>query len=284
MYQTLITPTQLRALPIEHLVILDCRFQLEQADYGRAAYDAGHIPHAHYLHLDYHLSGSKTGSNGRHPLPDSSRFATDMGAIGISTDTQVVVYDDAAGQYAARAWWLLRWLGHSAVAVLDGGFAAWLAAGGESCSDAAQRHPCRFGYHPALTTTVSVDEVMANLNKPEFTVVDARSAERYHGQGETLDPVAGHIPGALNRFFMQNLQADKRFKSAEVLRAEWQQLLGEEMAPDNIVHQCGSGVTACHNLLAMEHAGLTGSRLYPGSWSEWCSDAERPVERSESRC
>ncbi|MCD5363342.1 sulfurtransferase [Chromobacterium aquaticum] len=278
MYQTLISAEQLATLPDENLVILDCRFRLEQPDYGLAAYEAGHLPGAHYLHLDYHLSGSKTGDNGRHPLPDGSRLAVDLGAIGVTPGTQVVAYDDMAGQYAARAWWLLRWLGHPAVAVLDGGIAAWSQAGHALSSEAGQRRPCRFSVRAPLVDSVDAAAVLTNIEQPAFTVVDARSAERFRGEGETLDPVGGHIPGAANRFFMHNVDAENRFKSAQQLRAEWQALLGE-FDPASIVHQCGSGVTACHNLLAMSHAGFAGSRLYPGSWSEWCSDPARPVER-----
>lgn len=278
MHQTLISAEQLAALPAERLVILDCRFRLEQADYGLTVYEAGHLPNAHYLNLEYHLSGSKTGDNGRHPLPDGSRLAVDFGAIGITPDTQVVAYDDDAGQYAARAWWLLRWLGHSAVAVLDGGIQAWTRAGYALDKQAAERRPCRFSIRPALEDTVDASAVLANIEQAAFTVVDARSAERYRGEGETLDPVGGHIPGAANRFFMHNVDADNRFKPVEQLRAEWLAVLGDA-DPTSIVHQCGSGVTACHNLLAMRHAGFEGARLYPGSWSEWCSDPTRPVAR-----
>ena len=279
MYTTLISPAQLAGLPAERLVVLDCRFQLDQPDYGHAAYSAAHIPGAHYLHLDYHLSGSKNGHNGRHPLPDGQRLAVDLGAIGVDEDTQVVAYDDGAGQYAARAWWLLRWLGHEKVAVLDGGFAAWRDGGGAVDAETPQRRSCRFAIRPPLQQTVDAGAVQANLAIRDFTVVDARSAERFRGVGETIDPVAGHIPGAANRFFMNNLDAGQRYKPAAQLRAEWEALLGAGFDPAAIVHQCGSGVTACQNLLAMEIAGFAGSRLYPGSWSEWCSDPARPVER-----
>nr|WP_199066771.1 sulfurtransferase [Chromobacterium sp. ASV5] len=277
MYTTLITCSQLMAAPSDSLIVLDCRFQLDNPDYGHAAYDAGHLPGAHYLHLDYHLSGSKNGGNGRHPLPDGQRLAVDLGAIGVQPDSQVVIYDDGVGQYAARAWWLLRWLGHGKAAVLDGGLAAWKQAGGALSVEAPHRQPRRFSIRAALAQTVDANAVLANLDAPTFTVVDARSHERFRGIGETLDPVAGHIPGAANRFFMDNLTPAQRFKTPAQLRAEWQALLGEGFDPARIVHQCGSGVTACHNLLAMEIAGLPGSRLYPGSWSEWCSDPARPV-------
>ncbi|WP_374557566.1 sulfurtransferase [Aquitalea pelogenes] len=278
MYTTLISPTQLQTLDPEHTVILDCRFQLTDPEYGSHAYEAGHIPGALYLNLDYHLSGVKTGSNGRHPLPDGQRLAVDLGAAGITADVQVVCYDDAGGMYAARAWMLLRWLGHAAVAVLDGGIQAWQQAGATLETDKKRHMPRRFPVKASLIETVDADQVLANLEEQDFVVVDARSPERFRGEGETMDPVGGHIPGARNRFFQHNLDGNGRFKDPATLRSEWEAVLAG-ISPEEIVHQCGSGVTACHNLLAMEHAGLTGSRLYPGSWSEWCSDPERPVAR-----
>ncbi|QBJ77662.1 MULTISPECIES: sulfurtransferase [Aquitalea] len=278
MYTTLISPAQLQTLDPEHTVILDCRFQLTDPEYGSHAYEAGHIPGALYLNLDYHLSGVKTGSNGRHPLPDGQRLAVDLGAAGITADVQVVCYDDAGGMYAARAWMLLRWLGHAAVAVLDGGIQAWQQAGATLETDKKRHMPRRFPVKASLIETVDADQVLANLEEQDFVVVDARSPERFRGEGETMDPVGGHIPGARNRFFQHNLDGNGRFKDPATLRSEWEAVLAG-ISPEEIVHQCGSGVTACHNLLAMEHAGLTGSRLYPGSWSEWCSDPERPVAR-----
>lgn len=274
MYRTLVNASQLAALG-DDVVLLDCRFQLADPDYGHHAYDAGHLPGAHYLHLDYHLSGTKSGSNGRHPLPDGQRLAVVLGSLGVGPDTQVVTYDDAGGVYAARAWWLLRWLGHEAVAVLDGGVAAWTEAGLPLTQDAPERRATRFVIREALESSVDADDVLANLDAPRFTLVDARSPERYAGQGETMDPVAGHIPGALNRFFQHNLDG-ALFKDSEALRTDWQAVLGGR-APQDVVLYCGSGVTACHNRLAMEHAGLPGARLYPGSWSEWCADPARPV-------
>ncbi|MCW3481771.1 sulfurtransferase [Neisseriaceae bacterium JH1-16] len=278
MYTTLISAEQLAALPSAQTVILDCRFQLTDSGWGQQAYDAGHLPDAHYLNLDYHLSGTKTGQNGRHPLPDGQRLAVVLGALGVTPATQVVVYDDLGGQYAARAWWLLKWLGHDAVAVLDGGLPAWQANGGVLTTEAPASHPTRFAPKSARVGSVDVDAVLANLDQDDFLVVDARAPGRYRGEGETIDPVGGHIPGAANRFFQDNLGADGRFKPVDQLRAEWQAVIGER-EPAEVVHQCGSGVTACVNLLAMEHAGLAGSRLYPGSWSEWCSDPARPVAR-----
>ncbi|MEQ6289692.1 sulfurtransferase [Vogesella sp. GCM10023246] len=275
MYRTLISAAQLQQLDPAALVILDCRFQLADPAYGPTVYEAGHLPGAQYLHLDYHLSGAKNGSNGRHPLPDGQRLAVNFGALGIGPDTQVVAYDDAGGMYAARAWWLLRWLGHEAVAVLDGGFQAWQAVNGEISTEVPEKRSTRFVMRPALEDIVEVEQLAANLGKPGYQLVDARAPDRFAGLNETLDPVGGHIPGARNRFFQLNLQ-DGQFKPAAALAAEWQALLGDTPA-DEVVLYCGSGVTACHNKLALEHAGLSGARLYPGSWSEWCSDSERPV-------
>jgi len=277
MFNTIISAERLLAERIPSWVLLDCRFSLDAPEQGEHAYRNGHLPDAHYLNLDYHLSGTKTGDNGRHPLPDGQRLAVDLGAQGISADTQVIIYDDAAGIYAARAWWLLRWLGHESVAVLDGGLAAYLAAGGQLDTEPPKRHTRLFNARAALAHAVTVDEVVDNLTSDAFTVVDARAAERYRGQNETLDPIGGHIPGAKNRFFRDNLDQNSCFKSPEQLRHDWLQVLGTETESDTVVHQCGSGVSACVNLLAMEVAGLGGSRLYPGSWSEWCADRARPI-------
>lgn len=275
MYRTLISADALLQHDTADLVLLDCRFQLADPSYGPTVYEAGHLPGAHYLHLDYHLSGAKNGNNGRHPLPDGQRLAVNFGALGIGPNTQVVTYDDAGGMYAARAWWLLRWLGHEAVAVLDGGFQAWQAAGGAVTTDAPEKNSTRFVMRPALEQLFDVDMVAANLEKAERVLIDARAPDRFAGQNETLDPVAGHIPGARNRFFQLNMQ-DGRFKPAEMLTEEWQAVLGDTAASDVVLY-CGSGVTACHNRLAMAHAGLDGAALYAGSWSEWCSDDSRPV-------
>lgn len=276
MYQTLISASELKALPAGQVVIVDCRHQLTDPAYGRAAYAAGHLPGAHFLHLDDDLSGPKSGRNGRHPLPDADILAAKLGRLGIGGNTQVVAYDDAGGMYAARLWWLLNWLGHSAVAVLDGGVKAWLAAGGTLTDQLVEAVPTVFTRGAARMQTVNADALLSNLDGSALLVVDARSPDRYAGQNETIDPVAGHIPGAANRFFQQNLASDGTFKSPDVLRAEWGTILDGREAT-TIIQQCGSGVTACHNLLAMTHAGLPGSRLYPGSWSEWCSDPARPV-------
>jgi thiosulfate/3-mercaptopyruvate sulfurtransferase len=272
----LIQPDELAArLGESGLLICDCRHDLVDAEAGRRAYALGHVPGAHFLHLDDDLSGPRTGSNGRHPLPDPQRFAQRMAAIGLAPDVEVVAYDASGGAFAARLWWLLRWLGHDRVRVLDGGWPAWMAVGGEVSVASAQQVPKAWEAIPR-PWTVSVHDVVANLTRRAFQLIDARAPGRFAGEGETLDPVAGHIPGARNRFFQLNLDGSGRFKSPEQLRAEWQPVLAG-LSPDQIVHQCGSGVTACHNLLALELAGYSGSRLYPGSWSEWCSDPTRPI-------
>lgn len=262
-------------------VVIDARFDLGQPAAGQTAYVAGHVPGARYAHLDTDLSGSKSGTNGRHPLPDRAAFAAWAGAQGIAPGVQVVAYDDQGGAYAARLWWMLRWLGHDAVAVLDGGFSAWRAAGG-AVDAAAAGVPAPSAAYPAAypataepaMPTLDAAALLAQLGR--VRLVDARAGERFRGEVEPLDPVAGHIPGATLRCFKDNLQADGRFKPSEVLHAEFA-AWGTPAA--EVVHQCGSGVTACHNLLAMAHAGLPGSRLYPGSWSEWCADPSRPVAR-----
>lgn len=255
--------------------VVDCRHDLANPGFGRAAYLDGHLPGALFLHLDDDLSGPRTGSNGRHPLPDPLVLAKRLSDCGIGNDTQVVAYDDAGGMYAARLWELLRWLGHGRVAVLDGGYRAWCDAARPVTTEVRPAIPREFGVR-VQPLMVGVTDVMNHLGEPSMLIVDARSPDRFRGENETLDPVGGHIPGAVNRFFRDNLAADGRFKPAAELRSAFLSLLAGRQ-PETLVHQCGSGVTACHNLLAMEHAGLPGSRLYAGSWSEWCADPARPV-------
>lgn len=255
--------------------VFDCRHQLADPAAGEAAYAAGHLPGASFLHLDRDLSGPLTGSNGRHPLPDPQRLAARLAAAGVSNTTQVVAYDDAGGMIAGRLWWLLRWLGHERVALLDGGIQGWQAAGRPLSRAVPQPAPAVFAAAPR-DWVVDAETVLANLDGGELCVVDARSPDRFRGENETLDRVGGHIPGARNRFFRDNLDADGCFRPAAELRREFSALLAG-VAPAQVVMQCGSGVSACHNLLAMEIAGLPGARLYAGSWSEWCSDPARPV-------
>ena len=277
-YTTLISAEQTRDLLAKKapLVLLDCGFDLSDTTAGERAWTAGHLPGAFHAHLDRDLSGARTGRNGRHPLPAREDLAATMGRWGIAPGVQVVVYDAQGGAYAARAWWLSRWLGHDAVAMLDGGVAAWLAAGGTldtTVPTAAVQAPYPAAH--AAMPTMTADELLAQLGK--VTLFDARAGERFRGEVEPLDPVAGHIPGATLRFFRDNLGADGRFKPAAQLRREYAAL---GAGTGTVVHQCGSGVTACHNLLAMVCAGYDGGLLYPGSWSEWCSDPSRPVARA----
>lgn len=271
-YRTLIQPAELDALLREapaRVVVFDCSFDLAAPAAGRGVFAAGHLPGARYLHLDEDLSGPKTGQGGRHPLPTREAFAARLRQHGVHHDTQVVAYDGAGGMYAARLWWMLRWLGHADVALLDGGLAAWKAQGLPLASgDAAPAHAGDLAPRPALVTTVDRQALLANLDQPTLLVVDARSPDRFRGENETLDPVGGRIPGAVNRFFKDNLGADGRFKPAAQLRAEFEAVTGGRPAT-GLAMQCGSGVTACHSLLALEVAGLTGAALYPGSWSDW---------------
>jgi len=281
-----VDPAALHAmLGANDLCILDCRFDLAQPDLGQEQFTQGHIARAQYVSLDRDLSGPKTGSNGRHPLPDRSALAQRCAAWGIGPGTQVVVYDASDGSYAARAWWLLRWLGHAAVAVLDGGWPAWLAAGYAVSRDSAPVRPARFVAGRTLQTVAELASVqayaaaaLAGRAAPASgaLVLDARAPDRYEGRNETLDPVGGHIPGAHNRFWKLNLDTRGRFKPGAQLRAEYTALLGAR-APAEVILQCGSGVTACHDALALHLAGLQGAALFPGSWSQWVADPARPV-------
>ena len=275
-YTTLVAAATLAAhLDDPAWLVIDVRHQLADTGYGECVYAENHIPGAVFLHCDCDLSGPMTGSNGRHPLPAVEKLAARLGEIGIGPQTQVVIYDDAQGMIAGRLWWLLRWLGHEQVAVLDGGLQAWQAAGRALTTELPLLRPTTFTAK-VRDTMVDADYVQAFLQTSRMHLVDARSPDRFRGENETIDPVGGHIPGAVNRFFRENLRADGRFKPAAELRAEWLMVLAGA-SPEQVVHQCGSGVSACHNILAMEIAGLPGSRLYAGSWSEWCTDCGRPV-------
>ncbi len=257
-------------------IVFDTRHDLANTQKGRDLWKAAHVPGAYFMHLDEDLSGAKTGRNGRHPLPPLADFAARMNRCGVAPGRQVVVYDDGGGSFAVRLWWMLRWLGHDRVALLDGGFAAWKREG--RALDAAVPAPRegKFQPRPQASATVDAGHVLSILGKPGSLLMDARAATRFLGENETLDPVAGHIPGSVNRFWQHNLGYDGKFLTPEELHAEFLDVLGD-LDPAQVVHSCGSGVTACHNLFAMELAGLAGSRLYPGSWSEWCSDPSRPV-------
>ena len=278
----LISAPALRALlhSGERLLVCDCSFDLADPAKGRATHLAGRIPDAVYLHLDDDLSATKTGRNGRHPLPERAAFAARMAALGCHDGLRVVAYDAQGGMYAARLWWMLRWLGHGQVQVLDGGLAAWDAAGGALQSGPmVARLPqsaATLSVHVPLVSVLDFDAVLAGLGQADRLIVDARAPDRFRGENETLDPVGGHIPGAANRFFRDNLQPSGLFKPAAQLRREWQAVMGTRPSAA-LVQQCGSGVTACHNLLAMAVAGLDGAALYAGSWSEWCSRDNAPV-------
>ena len=258
-------------------VIFDCRHDLFDAAKGAADYAAGHIEGAHFAAVDGDLSGTKTGQNGRHPLPRPEAFAAFLARHGVTENSRVVAYDDVGGQYAARLWWMARWIGFDRVAVLDGGWAKWNAEG-RGVVDTVETVPRAGAVSVQVNPDLLVkgDEVMSNLDGGPLLVIDARAGERYRGEVEPLDRVAGHIPGAVNRVFKLNLNDDLTVRAPGELRAEFTHLIGQR-APVEVVHQCGSGITACVNLLAMEHAGLRGSKLYAGSWSEWSSDPTRPV-------
>jgi thiosulfate/3-mercaptopyruvate sulfurtransferase len=258
--------------------VFDCRHQLTDAAYGERVYAEGHVPGAFLMRMDSDLSGVKTGKNGRHPLPDLDLFMAKLGAAGVSRQTQVVVYDDAGGMVAARLWWMLRWLGHEQVAVLDGGINQWVKQGRPVSSELPHSAPAVFAGQPRADWVVTAADVLATLSTSDACIVDARAPDRFRGENETLDPVGGHIPGARNRFFKDNLDAEGLFRSAAELRPEFLGVFAG-VAPENAIMQCGSGVSACHNLLALDVAGLHGARLYVGSWSEWCSDPARPVAR-----
>ncbi|MBK8063734.1 MAG: sulfurtransferase [Betaproteobacteria bacterium] len=255
--------------------ILDLRYDLANHALGAQLYAQSHIPGATFISMEGELSGPKGPRTGRHPLPEPAAFLAMLGAKGLRNNQQIVIYDAAGGMTAGRLWWMLRWIGHDKVAVLDGGFQKW-GREGRPVTDKVPSHPASVFSGTPQAMSVDADFVLANLGKPEVTVLDARAAGRYAGEGETIDPVGGHIPGALNRPYVQNLDAEGCFKKPEVLAAEYAALLGNR-TPAQIVHQCGSGVSACHNIIAMELAGLSGSRLYPGSWSEWCKDPARPM-------
>jgi thiosulfate/3-mercaptopyruvate sulfurtransferase len=259
-------------------VLFDCRFSLADPAAGHRAYAAGHLPGAIYAHLDLHLSGPITANSGRHPLPDPKRLTAWLGACGVDAETHVVLYDDQGGAFAARLWWLLRWLGHRRVAVLDGGLQAWQQTGGELTQQEPVPSPTRFTGRPDDALWIATADLAASLVAPApgVQVVDARAPERFRGEQEPIDPVAGHIPGAINLPFAGNLDVDGRFLTPATLRKRFSDALGDT-PPSQVAHSCGSGVNACHNLFAMELAGLTGSRLYAGSWSEWIRAPERPV-------
>jgi thiosulfate/3-mercaptopyruvate sulfurtransferase len=282
MSKTLVEPLELAArLDDPSWAIIDCRFELARPAWGAGAFAAGHIPNAQYADLDGDLSGARGAHSGRHPLPTVGELAATFGRLGIDAGVQVIAYDQGNGMLAARLWWLLRWLGHTQAAVLNGGFAAWLRAGLPVSTRTVTRPARHFSAHPdaaALVSSAQVAELVAQgaLTRAERTLVDARAADRFAGENETLDAIAGHIPGARNHPFAGNLAADGRFLPARELYQRWEKTLGGQSAA-GVIAMCGSGVSACHNLLALEVAGLPGARLYAGSWSEWIRDPNHAV-------
>lgn len=282
MKHTTLVSTELLA---EHLddpdwVVVDCRFTLTDTEAGRRAYAAGHLPGARYAHLDQDLSAPKSGKNGRHPLPDPATFARTLGHWGIDAGKQVVVYDDSFGAMAVRLWWMLRWMGHDAVALMDGGLPKWQRENRLMTTALPVVTPTVFTPHLREAMRVDADAVLAASQKGPELLLDARPEMRFLGEVEPIDPVAGHVPGAVNRPFDDNLDLGGTFLGADELRQMYEGLLAGRK-PADVIHMCGSGVTACHNLLAMEIAGLPGAKLYPGSWSEWIADPSRPIATGE---
>jgi thiosulfate/3-mercaptopyruvate sulfurtransferase len=275
----LIEPAELAArlaVPEMRSVVFDCRHDLSRPDWGRQEFALGHIPGAVFAHLDHDLSGPVTPHSGRHPLPDPAVLAAFLGAAGVDADTEVVAYDQDKSPYAARLWWLLRWLGHERVAVLNGGLAAWRAAGLPLHSAPTPPRARAFSVRAGLVQAVTSSAVQRELEGGRVLLLDARPADRFAGRNETIDPVAGHVPGARNQPFALNLDASGRLQSTSALTTLWRGVLGDTPATQ-VIAMCGSGVTACHNLLAMELAGLPGARLYAGSFSEWIRDPARQV-------
>jgi thiosulfate/3-mercaptopyruvate sulfurtransferase len=281
MYTTLISAAELAARPSQgDWLIVDCRFELTNPQAGEAAYRAGHIPDAVYAHLDRDLAGPITPASGRHPLPDPQRFAAVLGEWGVAHGTQVVAYDADNAAYAARLWWLLRWVGHRAVAVLDGGLKAWTGSGYPTTTEIPRRTRTTYAARPDRSLWLDTQQVADRVGQLEWRLLDARAPERYAGDVEPIDSVAGHVPGAINHPFASNLTAEGRFASPADLRARYER--SQSGADDaHTIVMCGSGVTACNLLLAMAAAGKPGALLYEGSWSEWIRDARRPVAKGK---
>ena len=278
MYSSLISPKTVN----EHLEdpnwrFFDCRYVLTEPDKKQAEFAESHLPGATYAHVNHDLAAPQIqGKTGRHPLPKIAELSKTFSAWGISSSTQVVVYDDAGGAYAVRLWWMLRWLGHDAVAVMDGGWPRWVQEGRQVTAALTVSEPKIFKASPRDYWLVTAEDIKADLDNYEVRILDARNSDRFQGINETLDPVAGHIPGAVSAPFVENLDEDGNWKSKSVLRLMYEKLLSGSPA-EQAVSYCGSGITACHNILAMYHAGLGDSRLYCGSWSDWIADHKRPV-------
>lgn len=276
MFTTFVEPKDVVArLEDPSWVVVDCRHMLADFDAGRKMYEESHIPGAFFADVENELSGPKSGVNGRHPMPTAARFAEFLRKLGVDESSQIIAYDAGGDMFAARLWFLCKWIGHDTVAVLDGGFAAWTKAGYPVTNAVSERpEPGTIVAYQRPELLVDARRVLENVESSDFTLLDARAADRYAGQNETVDPVAGHIPGARNRWFKDNFEPDGRIKSPEKLRKEFDEL---GVPPDRIIHQCGSGVSAAVNMLAMEHAGIEGSKIYGGSWSEWIADPARPI-------
>lgn len=257
-------------------IIFDCRHDLADFSRGGRLYREGHVPGAHFADVERDLSGPKTGTNGRHPLPAPAEFMDFLARHGVANTSTIVAYDDVGGQYAARLWWMARWVGLDNALVLDGGFPKWIREGRPLSTAVPPLQPASLDGHADASRVWTTADVLRRSQDAAFALIDARTAERYRGEVEPIDSVAGHIPGALNRFFKANLNADLTMRPAAELKREFEALIGARR-PQNVAHQCGSGITACANLFAMEYAGLAGSKLYAGSWSEWIADENRPI-------
>src|SRR5262245_37470862 len=279
MHTTLISTDVLAA----HLVnpswlFADCRYNRSDETWGRAQYESAHIPGAVFVDIAHDLAGPRTGTNGRHPLPPLEDMAATFARLGIADDIQVIAYDQEAGAFASRLWWMLRYLGHDAVAIVDGGFAKWTREGRPVRGGVDTRRPAPFIPRLRKEMRVTVDETLAHLGDPSVLLIDARSPDRYAGKPDPLDTIYGHIPGARNRYYRDNVDDAGTMRSGRELRTDFDKVLAGSPASQAVMY-CGSGITACHNLLAMEHAGVRGARLFAGSWSEWESDPKRPVEK-----
>jgi thiosulfate/3-mercaptopyruvate sulfurtransferase len=276
--RTLVSTETLAAHHADGWVIVDCRYDLADESWGREQYRASHIPGAVYASLGEDLAGPRTGGNGRHPVPSTDALAATFGRLGISGGRQVIAYDQDSGMYASRLWWSLRYLGHDAVALLDGGWARWTRERRPSAAGDVHRPPVMFAAAPRPGILVGVLDVAAHIGDGSMLLVDARAPERFEGRSEPIDRAAGHIPGAANHHYKTNLVEDGTMRPPDALRQAFGEALNGRDPRDAVMY-CGSGVTACHNLLALEHAGLGGARLYAGSWSEWSSDPSRPTEK-----
>lgn len=280
-FKTLMS-TGVLAMHLDETVVVDCRFKLDDVAWGEREYEAAHIPGAIYAHLDRDLSGAKTGTNGRHPLPNPDSLRHTFGRFGVTSGVQVVAYDQDNGIFASRLWWMLRFMGHDSAAVLDGGWAKWMREGRPIRTGEEARPAAVFAGRSREQFRVPVEDVEGRMGDPSVLLVDARSPERFQGSSEPLDRAPGHIPGAVNHFYQRNVTKDGVMLPGDQLRDQFAEVLGDR-SPDQVVMYCGSGVTACQNLLAMEVAGLPGAKLYPGSWSDWSSNPERPVETGPTR-